>query len=355
MKNHREFLPYLQRRIYEILEFSTDDDRLSLLDDLLVSLLVIVDVTAFILGTSHSISANLKLFVDEIEIFSVTCFTLLYFLQIWSCTVDPRYADPVWGRLRYAQTPLAIIDLMAILPFYLMVALPDRSSLEFLEIFRLLRLLKLIRYSEALQTILRAVEAKKDELIMTIFAVIILLIFASTIMFFAESRDQPIAFPSIPAAMWWGVVTLTTVGYGDIYPVTPIGKFFGAVLAFVGIGLFALPAGIIASGFSEEVHKRKQHPPLSLEALEHQEKEREAIARYVNESADLMRLCLQIAEEKLGDVAGDRNRVFELAKILFLNTVDRLNLPQFNDSHPDGDGKGSTEEAQKDNVKDSRE
>jgi voltage-gated potassium channel len=298
--------PKIQQRIYEILESSNPNDLLSKLDDWGVTLLVILDVSAFILETSKSTVFEFNIFLIDIEVVSVICFTILYILQFWSCTTDIRYNHPLWGRLRYALTPLAIIDLLAILPFYLLLLFPDVALVESTDLFRLLRLLKLIRYSEALQTILRVIKIKKDELIMTLVTVFILLIFASSVMFFAEREAQPEAFPSIPAAMWWGVVTLTTVGYGDIYPVTAIGKLFGAILAFIGIGLFALPAGIIASGFSTEVEKRKEpnsqeFPEITLSLTQQPwtPEQKQLISAHVEQSAELMNMCIEAAKSRM--------------------------------------------------------
>lgn len=321
----------LKSRIYQILESSNSNDLFSQIDDWFVSILVILDVTAFILETSNYVSSHFKLFVDELEVFSVICFTLLYILQLWSCVVDSRYSHPVWGRFRYAKTPLVIIDLMAILPFYLILIFPQVKVIRFTDTFRLLRLLKLIRYSEALQTIIRAIAHKKNELIMTLFAVLILLIFASSVMYFAENQEQPEAFPSIPAAMWWGVVTLTTVGYGDIYPVTPIGKLFGAGLALLGIGLFALPAGIVAAGFSEEIQRKKHLLSSQTILTQWTPEQQQAIAAHVEQSSELMKLCIETAKNKFGDTFEDESIICNLANLLYQEAQEKLNPPQ-NDS-----------------------
>ncbi|HEY9666087.1 MAG TPA: potassium channel family protein, partial [Coleofasciculaceae cyanobacterium] len=278
-------------------------------------------------------SFQFKAFWFDIEVVSVTCFTILYIVQLWSCTADSRYNHPFWGRVRYGLTPLAIIDLLAILPFYCLVIFPDVRIVESTELLRLLRLLKLIRYSEALQAILKVIRAKSDELIMTFVAVFILLVFASSVMFFAERCAQPEAFQSIPAAMWWGVVTLTTVGYGDIYPVTVIGKLFGAALAFIGIGLFALPAGIIASGFSAEVQKRKEHErqeaseTTAIKCLiseQWTQEQKQSIGAHVEQSAELMNLCIEIAKQKFGDRFEDEAIIRDLATSLYLEAVRKF-------------------------------
>ncbi len=325
----------LKHRIYEILESSNSDDILSQLDDWGVTLLVILDVSAFILETSKYVLYNLNIFIVDIELISVFFFTILYVLQLWSCTSEHRYTHPLWGRVKYALTPLAVIDLLAIFPFYLMLLFPNTRLIQSMDLLRLLRLLKLIRYSESLQTILRVIGAKKDELIMTLFSVLILLIFASSVMFFAEREAQPEAFPSIPAAMWWGVVTLTTVGYGDIYPVTIIGKLFGAVLAFIGIGLFALPAGIIASGFSTEIQKIKGQdnqesseiaatPTLTSQPWT--QEQRQLVNAHIEQSAELMSICVEKAKQKFGDSFRDEVLVRDLATCLYQEAVRKFNL-----------------------------
>lgn len=316
----------IKARVYQVLESSDPTDLLSQVDDWAVSLLVIVDVTAFILETSAFISSNFQLFVDEIEMVAVACFTLLYIIQLWCCTVDPRYSHPVWGRLRYGMTPLVVIDLMAILPFYLMLLFPQIRLIKFFNILRLLRLLKLIRYSDALQTIFRVIESKKNELIMTLFTVFILLIFASSLMFFAESQAQPDAFPSIPAAMWWGVVTLTTVGYGDVYPVTALGKLFGATLAFVGIGLFALPAGIVAAGFSEELQRKKTVVIKTPNVSPGKDVEWEAIAHHLDRSSDVMKTCIEMAKTKFGDSFENEELIRDLALSLYEEACRKFKL-----------------------------
>lgn len=317
-------------RVYKILESSDSEDWLSRFDDISVTVLVILDVTDFVLSTSQQIYSKYEVFLSKIELIAVIYFTLLYILQLWSCTADPKYSHPLWGRLKYAVSPLVLIDLMAILPFFLRVMFPHVKFIESTEILRLLRLLKLIRYSNSLQTILKVINRKKDELIMTVVAVIILLMFASSIMYLAESQAQPEAFPSIPAAMWWAVVTLTTVGYGDVYPVTPVGKLFGAALAFIGIGLFALPAGIIASGFSEEIQRRKRHEleeklPIILSQPWTPEQQ-QAINAHIEQSAELMKLCVETAKKKFGDSFESEEIIRDLATSLYLEAVRKIKI-----------------------------
>lgn len=188
-------------------------------------------------------------------------FTIEYILRIWSCTVNASFKNLILGRIRFALTPLMIVDLLAILPFYLpMIISLDLRFLRVLRLIRIFRMFKLTRYSESLKMFGRVLKAKKEELLITGFMILILLIVSSSLMYFVESEVQPQTFSSIPNAMWWGVATLTTVGYGDVYPITPAGKFLGAIIALLGIGMFALPAGLLASGFVEEIQKKRSKP-----------------------------------------------------------------------------------------------
>ncbi|HEY9596207.1 MAG TPA: potassium channel family protein, partial [Cyanophyceae cyanobacterium] len=180
--------------------------------------------------------------------------------------------------------------------------------------------------------ILRVVAAKKDELIMTVVAGFILLIFAASLMFYAEREAQPEAFSSIPVAMWWGVVTLTTVGYGDIYPVTPLGKLFGAILAFIGIGLFALPTGIIASGFSLEIQRKTEienHELVEISSSSSQvwtAEQKELVSIHVEQSAELMKFCVETAKQKFGDSFQDEAIVRDLAIALYNEAVRKFGV-----------------------------
>lgn len=248
----------MKKRIYEILEPAPEGDWLSKAVDIFIMIVILLNVIAVILETLEGLADQYADFFRMFEIISVGIFTVEYFLRLWTCTVDQRFNSPVKGRLRYVFTPLAMVDFLAILPFYLPLILEvDLRFMRILRLFRIFRLFKLIRYSMSLQFLGHVFRAKKEELLITMFFALILLVFASGLMYFFENKVQPQAFASIPAAMWWGVATLTTVGYGDIYPITPIGKLVGGVIAILGIGMFALPAGILASGFAEEIQNRK--------------------------------------------------------------------------------------------------
>jgi voltage-gated potassium channel len=254
-----------RQRVHDFLETASPGHPSSRAFSMAMMALISLNIAAVILQTVESLDARHGRLFNAFELFSVILFTAEYILRLWACTVDRRYRHPVLGRVRFALTPLAIVDLIAILPFYLPVILPiDLRFMRAPRLFRLLRILKLGRYSESWKLIGNVFRAKREELTLAVLAMGLLLLVASSLMYFVEHDNQPQAFSSIPMAIWWGVETLTTVGYGDVYPITPLGKLLAGTVAFLGIGMFALPAGILASGFSSEIHShlgKKQHCP----------------------------------------------------------------------------------------------
>lgn len=252
----------LKRKIFSIVETVSSEDLITpKLDafDIFMVILICLNITAVVLETVKSINQLIGSFFRYFEVFSIGVFTIEYLLRLWTCTLDKKYSHPIRGRTKFIFSPLALIDLFAFLPFYIPMLIP--VDLRFLRGFRLLRLfrvLKLGRYSESLRTFARVIEAKKGELITSISVIFILLVISSSLLYNIENNAQPNKFSSIPQAMWWGVVTLTTVGYGDIYPITPLGKIFSSIISLLGIGLFALPTGILSAGFIEEVYRRKE-------------------------------------------------------------------------------------------------
>lgn len=220
--------------------------------------LITVNVMAVILETVDWIAADHAVTLHVIEVVSVSVFTAELLVRLWSCTADPRFAHPVLGRLRYLVQPLTIIDVVAIAPFFVPLVLPDLRFARAIRLLRLFRLLKFGRYSDTIRTLGRVAVGKREDLTVAAFAVTIVLVISSCLMYYVENEAQPAAFSSIPATMWWGIATLTTVGYGDIYPITPLGRFLGAFIALSGVGLVALPAGILAAGFTEEMQRRRE-------------------------------------------------------------------------------------------------
>jgi len=196
-------------------------------------------------------------FFKDFEVFSIVFFTVEYIARLYSIVEKPIYSEPVNGRLKFARTPLAIVDLLAFLPFYLTLLPID---LRFLRIFRLMalfRMFKIARYLHALNIFKRVIVERKEQLLLSFLFILFVLVIISFIMFYVEHNAQPDKFSSIPATMWWGIATLTTVGYGDMVPITDVGKFLGGIFAIAGVGLLALPAGILSSGFFELLHVDK--------------------------------------------------------------------------------------------------
>jgi voltage-gated potassium channel len=251
-----------KRRTYELLEREVGQTPLDRAFDLFITALIVSNVLAVMLETVEWVKAPMEPYFAAFEVFSVVVFTAEYLLRLWACTSDARYAGAVRGRLRFALSPMALIDLLAIAPFFLEFLAVDLRFVRTLRLFRLFRIFKLARYSDSMVTLGRVLRSRREELLVTLFVVVVLLVFSSSAMYYVESEAQPNQFSSIPAAMWWGVATLTTVGYGDVYPVTTAGRFLGAAIAILGVGLFALPTGILASAFSEELQKKRRRESL---------------------------------------------------------------------------------------------
>lgn len=246
----------LRRRAYEILEIGRGDDRASTIVDAVLIVLVVVNVIAFTLETVDSIKAEYGALLDALEIASVAIFTAEYLARLWTAVEVPFLArmPASRARFRFAIRPYMLIDLLAIVPFYLSVLFP--ADLRVLRVLRLFRFLKLARYSPAMHTLVRVLVNERRSLLGALLLVLGALLFASTGIYLLERHAQPDKFGSIPESAWWAMATLSTVGYGDIVPITPLGKIFGVVVMITGLCMFALPIAIISTGFAQEVSRR---------------------------------------------------------------------------------------------------
>ncbi len=224
--------------------------------DLMIVSLILLNVVALVAGSTRSVHERYGGFLDLFEIFSIAVFSLEYLARIWACIADPRYHRSVLGRLKFAVTPMALLDLAAVLPFFLAFVV-DLRFLRTLRLLRAVRVAKLTRYFHSLKLFREVLVSRKEELVLTTSVMLLLLVMASCLIFEIEGEAQPNQFPDIPSAMWWSVATMTTVGYGDVYPITAAGKFFGSFVALLGIGFFALPAGILGSGFVDAIKGHK--------------------------------------------------------------------------------------------------
>ena len=245
------------QRAYEILE-GTTNDKLSRGFQIFIITLISVNVLFVIIETEESVLDEYGYLFTPFEIFSIIIFTVEYIGRIIVCKLDPKYENKRYARLRFIFTPMMLVDLAAILPFFLPFIVADIRFIRIIRLLRLFRLFKLARYSESMQTLGDVFRAKMGDLAVAFFILFIVLIFASSLMYHAEHEAQPEIFSSIPASMWWGVVTLTTIGYGDTYPITVAGKIVAAGVAVLGIAVYAIPTGIMASAFTEELRKKRQ-------------------------------------------------------------------------------------------------
>ncbi len=241
-----------------------------------IIILILLNVIAVMLETIPEIHLPHQAFFHYFDLISVVIFSVEYVLRVWSCVHEEKYSHPVYGRLRYMVSPEAIIDLLAILPFYIHVFVGlDLRVLRILRLFRFLRLFRLTSYMRATKLIVNVFRSVFNQLLLSLVLVLTLIVVSSSLVYFPEHAAQPKVFTSIPTTIWWSVVSLTTVGYGDMIPITVIGRIFTGVILLAGVALFALPAGIITAGFLEEIKKQKKtgrkrlcphcHKPIDME------------------------------------------------------------------------------------------
>jgi len=250
-----------RRAVYLALQTARDGDRVSKLVDTFLVSLITISIIAVILESIPSIEVQ---YIDQffwLEIFTVSVFTVEYTLRVWACIEDPQFAgfspSAFKNRFRFMVSAHAIIDFLAILPFYLvMFGVFGNVDMRFLRAIRLLRILKLTRYSSAFDMLMTCCRENLRSLGASFFVLLTVMLLAASGMYFFERESQPVAFGSIPAAMWWAFATLTTVGYGDVTPITVGGKIFGALITVIGIGMVALPTGILASGYAQQIKLR---------------------------------------------------------------------------------------------------
>ena len=264
----------LRRAVFFALDTARSGDIWSRTVDIVLVVLIAASVVAVVLESIDSLEVRFAAFFYWFEVFTVAVFSIEYLLRVWSSVegdpegVEERGPWPV--RLRFMLSFHALVDLLAILPFYLLtfglVASPD---MRFLRTIRLLRVLKLTRYSAALNMLVTTIAENGRSLSASFFVLVTVMLLAASGIYYFERDAQPIAFGSIPAAMWWAFATLTTVGYGDVTPITVGGKIFGAMITVVGLGMVALPTGILASGFAQQLRMRAaEYQVRAQEALD---------------------------------------------------------------------------------------
>ncbi len=238
-----------RRSAYNELFGGISSDKLSLTNKLII-FLIIISVLITIVATESQVTSNYGSLINNLEISLAIIFSIEYFARLWAVSEDPRYRGAI-GRVKYIFTPMALIDLLAFSITLITLASTDGFTLRLIRMILLLRLAKLGKYGKSFKLLKRAIGNQLPELFITFSIAIVVLFVSATLLYLVEGNEQPDNFGSIPRSLYWSVITLTTVGYGDVYPITPVGKFITSILAFVGVALVALPAGILASGLTE--------------------------------------------------------------------------------------------------------
>lgn len=255
-------MKHLKRKVYETIEYTGEPFTINWIYDFLLIVMVLLNAAAIMI---ESIDEAYVLYYEKLitfEVISVAFFAADYFLRLWSITENSRFHHPLKGRLKYMISPMAIIDLLAFFPYFIAMYAHDYEYVKFFAILRFFRFLKVVRYIKAVKIFGNVLRNKRHELSFSFVFVLFILLLVSTLMYYVERDAQPDEFKSIPHAMWWAIATLTTVGYGDVVPVTVVGKMLGGIIAILGIGLVAIPSGIMAAGFTEEIRKeREQNNP----------------------------------------------------------------------------------------------
>ena len=248
----------LRQKVHALVFTGSYGGRLQELFDGFIALCVLLSVFAVIMESVQSVSYMLNIQFVILDAVMVGIFTIEYFMRMYSCVEEPGFKSAVAGRFKQATTASTFIDFLAILPFFLEGLLHHVLDLRFLRVFRLTRLLKLTRGNDATITLVKVLSREWPIISASAFIMILLVIMTASLGFLFEHEAQPDKYENIPTTIYWAVITLASIGYGDIYPVTPIGRAMTVVMAFAGIGIFAIPAAILASAFSDELVKERE-------------------------------------------------------------------------------------------------
>lgn len=288
----------IRKLTYDTLETGKNHHGIGNIIQIFLVALISLNVLCVILETMPSNNIQEQRWFSQFEIFSVIIFSIEYFARVWSSIENEKiqYDHPLWGRLRYMLTPLALIDLLVILPFYLsMMMIVD---LRFMRVLRLLRVFKLTRYSASMSLLLQVLRREARSIGAALFVILMLMVLASSLIYYAEHQAQPMAFSSIPAAMWWSIVTMTTLGYGDVIPITVVGKILASIISIMSLGIVALPAGILASGFNEAIRERR----TTYEKMVHMAIQDGKIDTIEQKALNQMRETLGISKEDAANI-----------------------------------------------------
>lgn len=255
----------MKQRIYHLIEKGSHGSRINLLFDYFIILLIVFNVIALALDTLAGLNDEFRNLLRIFEIVSIGIFTVEFILRLYISDITHPAKSRISSAMKFLFSPFGIIDMLAILPFYLPFIIKiDLRFLRVLRLIRFFRVLKISRYNSTLKLIRDVLKEKRTEIAMTFFIAVLLLLVSAFVMYSVENPVQPEKFPNIFASLWWAVATLTTVGYGDIYPITTLGKVISGAVAVLGIGLIALPTGIISAGFIEKINHSKNEKKLYI-------------------------------------------------------------------------------------------
>lgn len=299
----------LRQKIHALVFPSTYGGRLQELFDSFIAVCVLISVFAVVMESVRSVSYMLNIQFVILDAVMVGVFTIEYMMRMYSCVEEPGFKSPVAGRIKQATTVSTFIDLLAILPFFLEGLLHHMIDLRFLRVFRLTRLLKLTRGNDATATLVKVLSREWPVISASAFIMILLVVMTASLGYLLEHDAQPDKYENIPTSIYWAVITLASIGYGDIYPVTPIGRAMTVVMAFAGIGIFAIPAAILASAFSDELVKERdalkadlhdimKDGRISTEELEYIRGEAKRLHLSVEEVSALIRQIHQEVERR---------------------------------------------------------
>ena len=247
-----------RQKIHALVFPSAYGGKLHSIFDTFIAVWVIVSVAAVVLESVHSIHYLINLEFVILDTIAVGIFTIEYLMRMYSCVEEPRFRHGFLGRFKQARQTSALIDLLAILPFFLELLLGHVLDLRFLRTFRLARLLKLTRYNDSTKILTTVIAREWPVISASAFIMILMVVMTASLGYVFEHEAQPEKFDNIPNSVYWAVITLASVGYGDISPITPIGRFMTVVMALLGIGIFAIPAALLASAFGDQLHKERE-------------------------------------------------------------------------------------------------
>jgi len=300
----------MRTRIYNILEMTDPQDFLSRAFSLFIVTLISLNVLCIVLESIPELDLLYRTQFFAIEIVSTVIFALEYSLRLWSCIEsETEKKAPLKSRIKYALSPLAIVDLLAFLPSILQVIFPG-IDLRFLRVLRLLRVFKLTRYFTSFELLLNVLHEERKNLAGIFFLLLVILTLAASALYLVERDMQPDKFGSIPQAMWWAIAALTTVGYGDVYPLSPAGKILGSLVTIIGIGMVALPSGILASAFSEQMRRKRESLQLAIDDALIDGMIDETEKKAIKELGD----SIGLSEEQIGDLVKHSSTIMKIAR-----------------------------------------